>query len=128
MKWSHSRVECFNLCPFKFELRYIAEMKTIPSDDASNPLIIGSAMHKGIETTVEEAIKEYYDSFNVITDLQINKAIKLSNLIPKVKKIVPKNLVYEFEINHEDFHGFIDGLEELEAGHSTFMTSNIRIT
>ena len=116
MKWSHSRVECFNLCPFKFELRYIAEMKTIPSDDASNPLIIGSAMHKGIETTVEEAIKEYYDSFNVITDLQINEAIKLSNLIPKVKKIVPKNLVYEFEINHEDFHGFIDGLEELEDG------------
>ena len=90
MKWSHSRVECFNSCPFKFELRYIAEMKTIPSDDASNPLIIGSAMHKGIETTVEEAIKEYYDSFNVITDLQINEAIKLSNLIPKVKKIVPK--------------------------------------
>lgn len=116
MKWSHSRVECFNLCPFKFELRYILEMKTIPSDDASNPLIIGSAMHKGIETTVEEAIKEYYDSFNVITDLQINEAIKLSNLIPKVKKIVPKNLVYEFEINHEDFHGFIDGLEELEDG------------
>lgn len=116
MKWSHSRVECFNSCPFKFELRYIAEMKTIPSDDASNPLIIGSAMHKGIETTVEEAIKEYYDSFNVITDLQINEAIKLSNLIPKVKKIVPKNLVYEFEINHEDFHGFIDGLEELEDG------------
>lgn len=116
MKWSHSRVECFNSCPFKFELRYIAEMKTIPSDDASNPLIIGSALHKGIETTVEEAIKEYYDSFNVITDLQINEAIKLSNLIPKVKKIVPKNLVYEFEINHEDFHGFIDGLEELEDG------------
>lgn len=116
MKWSHSRVECFNLCPFKFELRYVAQMKTIPSDDASNPLIIGSAMHKGIETTVEEAIKEYYDSFNVITDLQINEAIKLSNLIPKVKKIVPKNLVYEFEINHEDFHGFIDGLEELEDG------------
>ena len=37
-------------------------------------------------------------------------------MIPKVKKIVPKNLVYEFEINHEDFHGFIDGLEELEDG------------
>ena len=57
MKWSHRRVECFNLCPFKFELRYIAEMKTIPSDDASNPLIIGSAMHKGIETTVEKLSK-----------------------------------------------------------------------
>lgn len=116
MKWSHSRVECFNQCPFKFELRYIAEMKTIPSDDASNPLIIGSAMHKGIETTVEQAIQEYYDSFNVITDLQVNEAIKLSNLIPKVKKFVPKNLTYEFKIDCDGFIGFIDGLEELEDG------------
>lgn len=115
-KWSHSRVECFNQCPYKFELRYIAEMKTIPSDDASNPLIIGSAMHKGIETTVEQGIQEYYDSFNIITDLQVNEAIKLSNLIPKVKKIIPKNLTYEFEIDYEEFHGFIDGLEELEDG------------
>lgn len=116
MKWSHSRVECFNQCPFKFELRYIADMKTIPSDDASNPLIIGSAMHKGIETTVEQAIRGYFDSYNVITDLQENEAIKLSDLIPKVKKIVPKNLTYEFEIDCEGFRGFIDGLEELKDG------------
>lgn len=116
MKWSHSRVECFNQCPFKYELRYIADMKTIPSDDASNPLIIGSAMHKGIETTVEQAIQEYYDSFNVITDLQIIEAIKLSKLIPKVKKIVPIKLTYEFKIDCDGFVGFIDGLEELDDG------------
>lgn len=116
MTWSYSKVECFNQCQFKFELRYIADMKTIPSGDAGNPLVVGSAMHKGIETTVEEAIKEYYASFPVITDLQINEAIKLSNLIPKVKKIVPENLIYEFKIDCDGFVGYIDGLERLEDG------------
>lgn len=116
MKWSHSRVETFNQCPYKFELRYIAEMETLPSDDASNPLIIGSAMHKGIETNVDKALEEYFMSYPVTNDLQINEAIKLSSMIPKVKKIVPKNLIYEFEINHNGFIGYIDGLEELEDG------------
>ena len=116
MTWSHSKVECFNQCQFKFELRYIADMKTIPSGDAGNPLVIGSAMHKGIETTVEEGLKEYFNSFPIITEAQINEAIKLSVMIEKTKKLLPDNLKYEFKIECGDFVGYIDALEELEDG------------
>lgn len=114
--WSHSRVETFNTCPFKFRMRYIDGIQTLPPDNADNPLIIGKAMHTGIEKGLDEGLQEYFASFPVVTDLQENEALKLSILIPKVKKIIPANLKFEVEINHDGFLGYIDGLEENPDG------------
>lgn len=107
MQYSHSRVETFKSCPYKFKLRYIDGLETLPSDDPQNPLIIGSAMHLGIEQDVETAVKWYYNQYPVITDLHVNEAIKLENLIPKVKEILPKGQ-HEVRIETNDFLGFAD--------------------
>lgn len=107
MEYSHSRVETFKNCPYKYKLRYIDELKTLPSDDPQNPLIIGSAMHLGIEKDVETAINWYYNQYPIITDLHINEAIKLEKLIPKVKDILPKGQ-HEIKIETNDFIGFAD--------------------
>lgn len=88
-------------------MRYIDKIETLPSTDADNALIIGTAMHIGIEKGIEEGIKAYYDSFPIITDEHINEAIKLEYLIPKVKEILPEGK-YELQIMNSDFVGFID--------------------
>ena len=111
MEYSYSRVETFKNCPYKYKLRYIDELKTLPSDDSQNPLIIGSAMHLGIEKDIETAINWYYNQYPIITDLHINEAIKLEKLIPKVKDILPKGQ-HEIKIETNDFIGFADLITE----------------
>ena len=107
MEYSYSRVETFKNCPYKYKLRYIDELKTLPSDDPQNPLIVGSAMHLGIEKDIETAINWYYNQYPIITDLHVNEAIKLEKLIAKVKDILPKGQ-HEIKIETNDFIGFAD--------------------
>lgn len=88
-------------------MRYIDKILTLPPDNANHPLIIGTALHTGLEKGVEAAIKEYYMSYPIITDRHIEEAMKLESLIPKAKKLVPDG-EYEIKIEDEHFIGFID--------------------
>lgn len=96
-------------------MRYIDKIETLPSTDADNALILGTAMHIGIEKGVEEAIKTYYNSFPIITDEHVNEAIKLEYLIPKVQEILPEGK-FELQIINSDFIGFIDLTSRNEDG------------
>lgn len=107
MQVSHSRVECFEGCPFKYRLRYMEHLETIKADNADNALYLGTALHTGLEKDVEAAINEYYMQYPVITDEHINEVIKLEILIPKAAAIAPKGF-NEVEISDDDFKGFID--------------------
>ena len=55
MQFSYSRVNTFAQCPYKFKLQYLDEVTTIRDPAADDALIVGSAMHKGIEEGVEAA-------------------------------------------------------------------------
>lgn len=88
-------------------MQYIDRIGTIAPTEADNALLIGQALHKGLETDVETAIAEYYASFPIIDDAHINEAIKLEYLIPKVKELLPSGQC-EVELNCDDFVGFID--------------------
>ena len=114
MQVSHSRIESFESCPFKYKLRYLDNIETIKADNADNALFLGTAMHTGLEKNVEDAIKEYYMQYPVITDSHVNEAIKLELLIPKAKKLIPKGL-NEVEISDDDFKGFIDLLAPVKS-------------
>ena len=113
MKLSHSKIETYEKCPYKYKLQYIEELKTLPADDYANPLILGHALHTGIEKDVKDAIDEYYNSYPVINDMHITEAMKLEYLIPKVKELLPEGL-HEVKIEDEDFIGFIDLLVPVE--------------
>ena len=96
MQVSHSRVETFLNCPFKYKLRYVDQLETYDNlDDPSNALIIGSALHKGIEEGVQAGIDLYTSSFPILTDVHIHEIMKLENLIPKAQKTVPDGAVFE---------------------------------
>lgn len=113
MQASHSRISTFVSCPFKFDLIYNQELKTIFNCDPQNPLILGHALHTGIEKDVDAAIEEYYSAYHVIDDLHVNEAIKLKYLIPRVKERLPKG-EHEVKIENDDFVGYIDLLVPVE--------------
>lgn len=116
MKASVSRAGCFNSCRYQYKLRYIDGIKTLPDfDRPDNALILGSALHKGIETDTVQGLKYYFNSFPVISDLHIDEAIKLAHWIKEVKKIIPCG-EHEVKIENENFIGFIDLVSENADG------------
>ena len=113
MKFSYSRVSGYAQCPYKWKLRYIDNLKTIPDQEPTNALYLGTAIHEAFETgDVNAAIQSYRSNYNVITDAHINEEIKLEYLIPKVLEILPDGLC-EIEIDDDEFVGYIDRLVPL---------------
>lgn len=112
---SHSRIETFKQCGYKYKLRYVDELKTYFNGDPANPLIIGTALHTGIEKDVKTAVDEYYSHYPVITDQNVEEVIKLEAIIPKCKAILPDG-IYERKIECPEFVGFIDLLVKVGEG------------
>lgn len=110
---SYSRVSTFAKCPFQFKLHYIDELTTLPKGDPQDALIIGTALHRGIEADTETAIKEYYESYPIITDRHVEEAMKLEYWLPKIKEVLPDGL-HEVEISDGEFIGFIDLLVPID--------------
>lgn len=110
MQVSHSRIDCFVQCPYKFKLRYLDELTTIKDQEASNALYLGVATHIGIEQDAQAGVNNYLNNYYVISDEQINETIKILNLVPKVKELLTDDARFEVELNTPDFKGFIDCL------------------
>lgn len=110
MQYSHSRIECFNHCPYQYKLRYIDKIKTIPDPLPNDALICGNTMHMGAEKSLEEALKFYKSSYHVMTDNHINEIIKFEILIPKLKNLLANIKIYaqEYLISTSRFKGFLD--------------------
>lgn len=112
---SHSKVECFESCPYRYDLRYNQEIRTIPPDNADNALFLGTALHTGLEKDVRTAIHEYFMQYPVISDAHINEAMKLEVMIPKAAAMIPSG-EHEVKIEDDDFIGFIDLLAPAKTG------------
>jgi len=82
----------------------------IPAANADNALVLGHALHTGIEKGVDSGIREYYNSFPVADDTHVNESIKLEYWIPKVRGLLPEGGRFEERIQDTDFIGFMDYL------------------
>ena len=100
-------VSTFEQCPFKYKLTYIDRLQALPTDDPANALVIGTALHKAIETDIDTAIQEYFSTYPIIDDLHINEEIKLRYLIPLVKEMLPKG-IHEVQVVDTNFKGTLD--------------------
>lgn len=89
-------------------MRYLDHIKTLPPDEADNPLILGSALHTGIEKGVEAGIQQYFSAFPIITDAHITEQIKLEYWIPRVRAMIVPESEFETQVGDSDFIGFID--------------------
>ena len=99
------------MCPYKYKLQYVDKLKTIFNNDPAHPLVVGTAIHYGAETeSIENMLKNYYSNFNIITDLQVNEAIKLEYLLPQVLEFIKqfKKVEHEVKFKVGTFYGTAD--------------------
>lgn len=123
-RFHFSTAQCFDQCPARFDFRYRQGIETLPPDNADNPLLLGTAIHRGMEVGMEQAIKEYKNSYPVINDLHINEIIKLEYWIPIMKELLPEGL-HEVNFKNEVYEGTADLLvpctkHDLELPHGQF--------
>lgn len=85
-------------------------LNTIPDTEPDNALILGTALHTGIEEGVEQALAFYQSSFPILTDDHIHEMMKLEAMIPKAKALLPPGGTFELPIGDSDFTGFMDYL------------------
>lgn len=116
IRFSYSRVSCYNACPYNYKLSYIDRLRTLPNYDAQNALYLGTVMHTGIEKDLDAALKQYFSFFPVINDLQVNEQIKFEYLIPLAKRLIPDGYD-EVKIEADGFIGFIDRLVPKGGNH-----------
>ncbi|OSA84082.1 NTP-binding protein [Clostridium botulinum] len=118
MQYSHSRVESFNLCPYKYKLRYVDKLKTIPDYEPNNALICGNTIHTGVEKDLKAALEFYKSNYYVLTDNHINEIIKFEYLIPKIKELLADINIYaqEYLINTKRFKGIVDLITKNDDG------------
>lgn len=106
-----SAISTYLNCPYKYKLQYVDNLKTIPNGKADNALVIGKAIHYGIETgSIKKALEYYFNEFNVMDDLQINETIKLEKMLPKVLQMLEplEIFTHEYEFKVGGFHGTVD--------------------
>lgn len=97
-------------------MRYVEGLNTIPDTEPDNALILGTALHTGIEEGVEQALAFYQSSFPILTDDHIHEMMKLEALIPKAKALLPPGGTFELPIGNSDFIGFMDYLAPVDEG------------
>lgn len=119
MQFSYSRVDLFKRCPYHFKLRYIDRLTELPNYEANSPLIVGHALHTGIEKGKKAMLKEFYNAFPLVTNDVINEAIKLEHNLEKAGEWLSDfnnsfsftggyEFIHEYEINKPEFLGFVD--------------------
>jgi len=110
VQYSYSRVSTFKQCRRRFKFQYIDKLKTVPDQTADSALIVGNALHLGIEKDARTMLDHYFSQFYVITDEQINEAIKLEIVLQKVKVLLDgvNILHHEYKIDFPEFTGIVD--------------------
>lgn len=119
MQFSYSRVDLFKRCPYHFKLRYIDRLTELPNNEANSPLIVGHALHTGIEKGKKAMLREFYNAFPLVTNDVINEAIKLEHNLEKAEEWLSDfnnsfsftggyEFIQEYEINKPEFIGFVD--------------------
>lgn len=116
---SFSRIESFSYCHFKYKLSYIDKLDVVEVGDVpNNALVVGSAMHKGIELGVKAGLNEYRSNRFSITDSSLDEEFKLTRLIEKARAMLPEGeLEFEHELNFPNFLGYIDLIVKKPDGH-----------
>lgn len=131
MKASHSRIDTYRGCPYQYYLKYKLKLKPKFDYKPDNALVLGIAMHLGIDEGIEAAIQNYFSNYNVVNEAMIDEAIKLEYLIPKTQKAIPPGGIFEYEIKDKDFTGYIDYLvevpnEEVTVGDKTYVPTTYK--
>jgi len=114
---SYSKVDTWNSCPYKYKLRYVDKLETIPDQRPDNALYMGTAIHEGIESgSIEKAIESYNSNYKELTSANELELFKIKSILPKAIEQLPRGEVYEYKLLNEEFIGYIDCLVKISEG------------
>ena len=126
MRWSYSRIDTFERCPFKYRLRYLEKVEADDVVTADNALRVGTMAHDAIRLGCERAIEKYFMSYNIIDDDHETEAMKIEIVTRKVKEQLPIGGAFEVCIQTPDFIGYIDYL--VPVGKDTYDIYDFKYT
>ena len=116
--YSHSRINCFKLCPKLYEYKYIEKLVPLGAD--TKALSMGKAFHTGIEHGSSDAALEFMekDEYFMSQESENDKIICLAMVDAFLKKF-PEAKTWEHEkhlvgsmVDKDDFQLYLDGLEK----------------
>lgn len=113
MQMSHSRISTFKQCPYRFKLKYVDGLKTLPSDDPHDALYLGTAVHTAIEKGIDEAVEGYFNNFNICGESHFLQEYVIRQTM---KDVILPDGEFEVKIDHPDFQGYIDLLVPVGEG------------
>jgi CRISPR/Cas system-associated exonuclease Cas4 (RecB family) len=82
-------------------------LDVIPDQEPDNALYLGTAIHTGLEKDVDAALESYASNYYMLTTEHYNEMIKLEQLIPKCKALLPEG-EHEIKIESNGYIGYID--------------------
>lgn len=121
---SYSRVDTWKQCPYKYSLRYLRVLETIPNSSADDALLLGTAFHTALERGIVSAEQEFYANFPIITDDHVSEMLKLEITVSEAERLLSKfkgNRTYELHVTYGDVQAFIDCLIENDDGTYTIL-------
>ncbi|MFA6867254.1 MAG: AAA family ATPase [Clostridia bacterium] len=114
-----STIAAYEHCQYSYKLRYLDKLETIKLQDANDPRYLGTAIHYGAETgSIQKMLENYYSNYYVLNDKNINEAIKIEYLLPKVLNFINQYEKLEHEVSFKvgSFTGTADLLAHNEDG------------
>lgn len=113
---SYSKVDTFKSCPYKYKLRYLDKLETKFDEKSTNPLVLGTSIHEGIEKrSVEHAVDVYKSNYSIWNANNEVEVLKLETILPVAINEIPEG-EYEHKLLVDDFIGFIDLLVKIDEG------------
>lgn len=116
-KYSHSKISTFMACPKKYDYIYNQKLKPIGHKE---PLILGSAVHKGIEygdpikaveylNSIENEASEQNETLKVIAEAMVTGYLKLFGR----RDIKKREMIVDVPIGDGDYlYGIVDEIEQ----------------
>lgn len=113
---SYSAVSTYEQCPRRYWYQYLSPHEPLPDQEPTNALILGGALHMGLEEGPESALQWYRGQFFDYSDAHVNEEIKLEHYIKRGLEELPRG---ENEVTVETegkYRGKIDLVTENEDG------------
>lgn len=114
---SYSALSTFNTCQQKYYYTYIEKLQKYFDFKANNPLVLGTALHKGIEEGFDFAKDFYLNNYPaILRSTEVYEQLKyLEVAVNSLKEFLEKDLnidltevEFEKKLIVDDFIGFID--------------------
>lgn len=113
MKLSHSRIETFYQCKYKYKLRYLDKIKTLPDYNPSSPLILGTTLHLIIQEGVDIAYKYYSSQYPLLKSKHFEEWEKVKRTAEKLQPdFFTAGVKFEEKLETDKFIGFVDALDK----------------